>query len=404
MRRKITASNAPKERKERTMLRARLVTACLAALFAGLWVPAKAQIPQTDPLARIRAAAEANPHACSATGESLCEEIAPKLIANALGDSPLEKNVRSLVRAIRGRPAGASGVSRAVAWGVSAFREAGVKVHTETYKVPAVRSEGASLRNDLANRGPGPAGRENIVAEFRGREEPNEWVLLGAPLDSCGFSAGTRDSGCDAALVVEAARDIARTGVRPRRSIRFVLFTGEKQGLQGSWAYAREHRAELDRARAVIIFGGGSGPVTGYSLAGRHDIAAGVREVLKPIASRGITHLSFSATAATDNLDFLLQGIPTLVAMQTALERPGKVTGEHAASGTFDNADLRQLKWNTAVAAVTAFGIAERAAPLGPRLTRGQIETLLQATRLSRQMKLAGIWGQWESAARGRSP
>ena len=95
----------------------------------------------------------------------------------------------------------------------------------------------------IPNRIGGPVEQENVVAEIRGREQPEEWVLLGAHLDSWELGTGALDNGCNAAMVIEAARDILRTGTRPRRSIRFVLFTGEEQGmLVGLWAYVRAHR------------------------------------------------------------------------------------------------------------------------------------------------------------------
>src|SRR5467141_2671217 len=97
-------------------------------------IPAAAQLSpsQPDPLARIRAAGSNTP-ACSATGESLCEQVAPKIIANAQGESPLAENLRQLKDEIGGRGTGTPAAARAVAWGVSAFRDAGVEVHTEKY-------------------------------------------------------------------------------------------------------------------------------------------------------------------------------------------------------------------------------------------------------------------------------
>jgi len=68
--------------------------------------------------------------------------------------------------------------------------------------------------------------------------------------------------------VIEAARAIKATGLVPRRTIRFVLFSGKKQGLLGSWQYALAHRPELDKIRAVVIFDSGIGRVSGYSLTG----------------------------------------------------------------------------------------------------------------------------------------
>ena len=81
--------------------------------------------------------------------------------------------------------------------------------------------------------------------------------MLGAHLDSWDLGTGALDNGCNAAMVIDAARVIHASGTIPRRSIRFVLFTGEEQGLLGSAAYAHAHRAELDHMIAAIIFDSG---------------------------------------------------------------------------------------------------------------------------------------------------
>src|SRR5271154_4763663 len=94
----------------------------VAFLLAGV-LPAAAQLSPTepDPLARIRDAAQANVQACSATGETLCEQFAPKITENALGESPLAENLRRLTDEIGGRVPGTPEAARAVAWGVAAF-------------------------------------------------------------------------------------------------------------------------------------------------------------------------------------------------------------------------------------------------------------------------------------------
>ena len=108
--------------------------------------PAAAQLTpaEPDPLARIRDAAKSNVQACSTTGENLCEQVAPKIIEGALGESPLGENLRRLTDEIGGRVSGSPELTRAVAWGVAAFRDAGVDVHTEKYTLPATWSEGAT--------------------------------------------------------------------------------------------------------------------------------------------------------------------------------------------------------------------------------------------------------------------
>src|ERR1700676_1073191 len=121
------------------------LTLCAALLFAGA-IPAQAQLSpsEPDPLARIRDAAKTNVQVCSATAETLCEQVAPKIIENALNESPLAENLRRLTDEIGGRVSGSPAAARAVAWGVAAFRDAGIDVHTEKYTIPATWSEGAT--------------------------------------------------------------------------------------------------------------------------------------------------------------------------------------------------------------------------------------------------------------------
>jgi carboxypeptidase Q len=253
----------------------------------------------------------------------------------------------------------------------------------------------------IFNRIGGPIKQENVVGEIRGYEKPDEVVILGAHLDSWELGTGALDNGCNAALVIEAARAIKATGLLPRRTIRFVLFSGEEQGTIGSYEYTRAHRAELDKIRAMITFDAGSGRMTGYSLGGRRDIAAGVREVLKPLESWGANEHTVDASFGTDNFDFLLEGVPNLVANQ---EVSNYLVNYHAASDTLDKVDIRELKLNTALAALTAWGIADRTEPLGKRLTRAELDVLVKETGLDRRMKLLGYWDAWQSGDRGRKP
>lgn len=248
----------------------------------------------------------------------------------------------------------------------------------------------------------GPAiEQENVVGEIRGREKPDEAVILGAHLDSWDLGTGALDNGCNAALVIEAARAIKATGLVPRRTIRFVLFSGEEQGMYGSWQYALSHRAELDKIRAVVVFDSGVGRMTGYSLTGRADIEDGVREILKPLASWDVTHHTLDGDIGTDNWDFFLEGVPTLVAEQ---DEANYLPNYHAASDTLDKVDIRELKINTALAALTAWGLADRAEPLGKRLSRAETERLLKDTHLDEKMKELGYWEPWLSGTRGRKP
>jgi len=257
------------------------------------------------------------------------------------------------------------------------------------------------VRLTMPNKIGGPVEQQNVVGEIRGYEKPDEIVVLGAHLDSWELGTGALDNGCNAALVVEAARAIKASGLLPRRTIRFILFSGEEEGLFGSWEYVKAHRAEMDKYRAVVIFDSGIGRVTGYSLGGRHDIEPAVREILKPFVGWGVDDHTYDASWGTDHFDFLLEGVPNLVANQ---EVANYLQNYHAASDTFDKVDIRELKLNTVLAAVTAWGIADRVEPIGPRYSRAQIETLMKETGLDQEMKTQGMWADWESGLRGRKP
>src|ERR1019366_9781793 len=94
----------------------------------------------------------------------------------------------------------------------------------------------------------------NVIAEIRGREKPDEIVLVGAHLDSWDLGTGAEDNGVNAAMVIDLLRGFKELKVAPRRTIRFALFTGEEQGMWGSAGYVKRHRAELDKHVAVVVF------------------------------------------------------------------------------------------------------------------------------------------------------
>ena len=136
--------------------------------------------------------------------------------------------------------------------------------------------------------------------------------------------------------------------------------------------------------------------MTGYMLSGRSDLEAGLRESLKPIESWGTGLSAIDSPISADNFDFLLEGVPTALADQEGMNLPGRVPE------SLDTLDIQEVKRNTAIAAVTAFDIAESTEPLGPRQTRSEIGALLKTSGLEQQMKTAGLWPLWESGERGR--
>jgi hypothetical protein len=199
--------------------------------------------------------------------------------------------------------------------------------------------------------------------------------------------------------VIEAARDIHLTGLRPLRSIRFVLLGGELGELAGSRAYVESHGAELNHAIAAVIFEKGCGQVNGFSLGGRHDVEPGVREAfaVPPIDAWHVGNDTYDALWGADDLDFLLEGVPTLMPNREAPIRDDS-------AGTSSSAGLDTVKHNSAIAGVLAFALAEHPEPLGPRLSRAEVATLLKKCDLEAPMKAANIWQDWQDGKRGRRP
>ena len=255
------------------------------------------------------------------------------------------------------------------------------------------------IRLDLQNRIGGPWQASNVVAEIRGEQKPEEIVLLGAHLDSWDLGTGALDNGVNCALVVDAARAIA-AGPRPKRTIRFVLFTSEETGLLGSLGYVRSHREELSRHVAAVVHDIGDGKIVGYYTNGRPELDAPLKAILAPLASLGATGANDEALLGTDNFDFLLEGVPNLVADQ---ETDRYLADYHAESDTFDKVDTERARNNAAVAAVTVVGIANADDRLGARQSRAQVSRVLETGKLDAQMKTYGLWSDWESGKRGRS-
>lgn len=245
----------------------------------------------------------------------------------------------------------------------------------------------------------GPIRSSNVIAELRGSEKPDEFVILGAHLDSWELGTGALDDGCNAALVIDALRAIKASGVTLRRSIRFILFSGEEEGLLGSRAYAFNHRSELDRAAGVIIYDSGTGKTTAFSVGGRKDILLTTKLLIAPLAQFDVKDVKPDMEWGMDHFDFMLEGVPTFVADQ---EEANYLENYHAISDTYDKVDFAQLKKHVAEAAALSFELANLPQKIGPRLTHDEIEQTMRETNSVDMLKADGIWEDWVSGRRGR--
>lgn len=253
------------------------------------------------------------------------------------------------------------------------------------------------VRLNIQNQLSGEYTSNNVVAEIRGREKPDEIVLIGAHLDSWDLGTGAEDNGVNAALVIDLARAFHRLGIAPRRTVRFVLFMGEEQGMWGSRRYVERHRAELDKFAASITFDTGSGRLLGFYLNGREDLRKPVDAALAAAGGLSANQHLLDAMDGTDNFDFLLAGVPNLVGIQD----PGPYLPDyHAESDTFDRVNQREERATLAAASALLWSLAESPERL-PRQTRPQVDKLIIDTKLDQQMKAFGQWDEYQSGKRG---
>jgi len=239
---------------------------------------------------------------------------------------------------------------------------------------------------------------QNVVAELRGREKPDEIVVIGAHLDSWDLGTGANDNGVNAAMVIDVARGFKALGTAPRRTVRFVLWTGEEQGMYGSAGYVKSHAAELDKHIVSITFDIGSGRTLGFFANGRPELIKAVDEALRPVQGLGPFTQVPDLIDGTDNFDFLLSGVPNLVANQDATPY---LPDYHASSDTFDKVDPREAQSNGAIAAALVWYFAERADRPARRQTKAEVDKLLHTGDFVEQMKAFGQWGDWVAGKRG---
>lgn len=256
----------------------------------------------------------------------------------------------------------------------------------------------ASLRID-SKIGPAYESR-NVVAEIRGRELPKQVVVLGAHLDGWDLGTAANDNGVNVALVIDVARGMKALGAPPRRTVRFVLFNAEEQGMWGSAGYVKRHAAEMDDHAAAVIFDVGSGRTSGFFLNGREELRAPVDRALSAVHGLDAGSHVLEAVDGTDNFDFLISGVPNLVASQ---DWDPYLPDYHAESDTYDKVSPREARANVAIASAVVWGLAESSERPAPRQNRAEVDKLLEDTKLVEQMKAMGQWEDWLAGRRGVS-
>jgi carboxypeptidase Q len=197
----------------------------------------------------------------------------------------------------------------------------------------------------------------NVIAELRGREKPDEVVVIGGHLDSWDVGAGASDDGGGVVATWEALRLIKSLGLRPRRTIRVVLWTNEENGIEGGKAYRDAHRAELARHVMAMESDGGTFQPTGFAFAGSDSAAALVREaasLLGLVGATAVEHIPDSPDA--DIAPLVEEGVPGI-----GLQVDGTryFWYHHSEGDTLDKLDPAELARCVAAMAVMAYVVAD---------------------------------------------
>jgi carboxypeptidase Q len=204
----------------------------------------------------------------------------------------------------------------------------------------------------------------NTVGEIRGSEKPDEVVIVGAHLDSWDLGTGSTDNGTGSMAALEAARALAKLGLKPKRTIRFVLFTGEEEGLVGSKRYVEAHKNDLEKISGVLVHDTGTGRVLTLGLHDNYQDREIVDQVLAPLSELKLLEPSMVRAFGTDHASFDDAGVPGFWCIQNMAEYSKT---HHSQSDTFDKVWKDDLNQGAQVLAAWAYNTAELPAMLPRR-------------------------------------
>jgi carboxypeptidase Q len=230
-----------------------------------------------------------------------------------------------------------------------------------------------------------PEGRTayNTVAEIPGTDKKDEVIMLGGHLDSWHAATGATDNAVGCAVMMEAARILKAIGVKPRRTIRVALWSGEEQGLLGSQAYVKEHFGSFEDPKpaysklgAYLNIDAGTGRVRGASVFGPPEAATIVRQALAPLADIGVMGAVASKSrvlGGSDHTSFSRAGLAGISFGQDPIEY-GSATW-HTNLDTYERIIEDDAKKSAIAIATVLYQLATRDEPL-PRFTAESMPAL----------------------------
>lgn len=206
----------------------------------------------------------------------------------------------------------------------------------------------------------GPIPLYNVIADLPGTERPDEFVVVGGHLDSWDGATGATDNGTGSATTIEAARILTAIGAKPKRTIRFMLWSGEEQGLLGSRAWVQKHRDEMDRYSACLVHDGGTNYLSG--IAGMKEMRPQLELVFAPVLGLAadkpfkIRDIEAFRPIGSDHESFTAAGVPGFFWDQAG--RANYNHTHHTQYDTYDAAIPEYQMHSAVVIAVGALGLA----------------------------------------------
>jgi Zn-dependent M28 family amino/carboxypeptidase len=207
----------------------------------------------------------------------------------------------------------------------------------------------------------------NVIAEIKGTDLAKEIVMLGGHLDSWQAATGATDNAAGCAVMMEVVRILRESGLRPRRTIRLALWSGEEQGLLGSRAYVKEHFADPETMQlkqehglvsAYFNLDNGTGKIRGVYLQGNQLVAPLFTQWLTPFNEMGAKTLTLSNTGGTDHLSFDAVGIPGFQFIQDEMEYGTRT--HHTNMDSYDHLFAEDLMQAATIIASFVYNAASR--------------------------------------------
>jgi carboxypeptidase Q len=202
-----------------------------------------------------------------------------------------------------------------------------------------------------------PANSRNVVAELVGREKPEEVVVLGGHIDSWDVGQGAMDDAGGSVAAWEAVRLMRRLGLRPRRTVRVVLWTNEENGVEGGRAYRDRHAGALGRHVMALESDGGVFQPRGFAFAGSDSATALVRQVASLLSGIGAGTLErVPQSPEADIAPLVEKGVP---GMGLLVDGTKYFWYHHSEGDTLDKLDPAEVGRCVAAMAVMAYIIAD---------------------------------------------